>query len=32
LFEHGDALPEGVYLEAMDCLQALARPAMAHSK
>ena len=24
LFEHSDALPEGVYLEAMDCLKAIA--------
>ena len=24
LFEHGRALPEGVYVEAMDCLMAIA--------
>ena len=32
LFEHGRALPEGVYLEAMDCLMAIAgRPPADHT-
>eukprot|EP01047_Picozoa_sp_COSAG01_P015997 COSAG01_NODE_809_length_13431_cov_12.268677_5_plen_82_part_00 len=32
LFEHSGALPEGAYLEAMDCLKALAdRRPVAHT-
>ena len=33
LFEHSSALPEGAYLEAMDCLKAMAyRSATAQGK